>query len=82
MSKKCTHCNSISLMRDIPLVAAENEAMRQHAVIRKLLWVIILLVTLLFGSNLAWIVYDKQCLPSYNVAENQCYVDTCNEVSI
>lgn len=61
MAKKCTHCNTSTSnheMQGIPLISAECETTRQHEVIKRLLLVIVLLITFLFGSNLAWVVYN------------------------
>lgn len=61
MSKKCTKCkiqNTSSAA--IPLVSAECEATRQHSIIKRLICVIVLLTVLLFGSNLAWVIYESQ----------------------
>lgn len=62
MSKKCTGCKtqSTETMKDIPLVSAECEATRQHSIIKRLISVVIILVLLLFGTNLAWVVYESQ----------------------
>lgn len=58
MSKKCTHCNTNTTpVHEIPLVAAECEATRQQRVIMRLIWSVMLLTALLFGSNLAWVIY-------------------------
>lgn len=59
MSKKCTHCKirATGKTEQIPLIAAECEATRQHTIIKRLIWAVMLLTTLLFGSNLAWVVY-------------------------
>lgn len=67
MSKKCTNCKIENTKgqkqtetKNIPLVSAECEATRQHKIICRLIWVVVLLTVLLFGSNLAWTVYEKQ----------------------
>lgn len=62
MSKKCTGCSKTpnTETKKIPLVSAECEATRQHSIIKRLIAVILILVLLLFGTNLAWIVYESQ----------------------
>lgn len=61
MSKKCTGCKTPNTeTKQIPLVSAECEATRQHKIIKRLISVILILVLLLFGTNLAWIVYESQ----------------------
>lgn len=61
MSKKCTHCktHSTETMKEIPLVAAECEATRQHKIICRLILSNILLVVLL-GSYIAFDIYGEQ----------------------
>lgn len=61
MSKKeCTHCKDKMGNNSVSLVSAECEATRQNIVIKRLIWVIVLLIVMLFGSNLAWVVYESQ----------------------
>lgn len=61
MTKKCTNCKNDSFNKStIPLIASECEAVRTHNIIKRLIFVILILSILLFGSNLAWIIYDKQ----------------------
>lgn len=65
MTKKCTNCksktqNTATDLKEIPLIASECEAIRQHGVINRLIWVCVLLIVLLFGSNLAWTIYEHQ----------------------
>ncbi len=61
MSKKCTGCKTRNTETEkISLVSAECEATRQHKIICRLIWVVVLLTVLLFGSNLAWTLYESQ----------------------
>lgn len=60
MTKKCNGCRTQSTATEIPLISAECEATRQHSIIKRLIVVIALLTVLLFGSNLAWIIYESQ----------------------
>lgn len=57
MSKKCTHCQNTETMREVPLVALECEATRQHKIIMYLIYAVMVLAVLLFGSNLAWLFF-------------------------
>lgn len=61
MAKKCTHCNinpkADENLNKIPLIAAECEATRQYETIKGLIYAIMLLTVLLFGSNLAWLFF-------------------------
>lgn len=58
MSKKCTHCNIQQNKKsaEIPFVAAECEATRQHQIIMYLIYAVMVLSVLLFGSNFAWVL--------------------------
>lgn len=58
--KQCTHCKEKRKEQTVPIVSAECEATRQNIVIKRLIWVIVLLIILLFGSNIAWIAYESQ----------------------
>lgn len=100
MSKKCTQCKTTQTqntetMKDIPLVSAECEATRQHKIIKLVVFGWIMTILLLFGSNLAWIVYESQfenVVETYNVdleqdtenGNNNCIVnggEICNGTS-
>lgn len=97
MSKKCTQCSTRNAdnKKEIPLVVAECEATRQHKIICRLIWVVVLLTVLLFGSNLAWTLYESQfenVVETYNVdleqdtehGNNNCIVnggEICNGTS-
>lgn len=61
MSKKCTGCKTAQTQntetKKIPLVAAECEATRQHQIIMYLIYALMVVSVLLFGSNLAWLFF-------------------------
>lgn len=60
MSKKCNKCKVAQTRnaetKKIPLVAAECEATRQHQIIMYLIYAVMVLSVLLFGSNFAWVL--------------------------
>ena len=58
--KECNHCKDEIQNDTVSLISAECEATRQNIVIKRLIWVIILLIILLFGSNIAWIIRESQ----------------------
>lgn len=58
-AKTCTECNK-STVQGIPFIVFEKEMTRYERVIKKLWVIIILLIVFLVGSNIVWIVYDKQ----------------------
>lgn len=93
MSKTCTHCkDKKEEMEKISLISAECEATRQHKIIKMIVigWVITIL--LLFGSNLAWTIYNSQfetvtetyevdLLQDTEIGNNNCIVnggEICN----
>lgn len=61
MPKKCTQCNAAQTQntetKKIPLVAAECEATRQHQIIMYLIYALMVVSVLLFGSNIAWLFF-------------------------
>lgn len=57
--KTCTGCEK-STVQGIPFIVYEKEMIRYERVIKKLWVIIILLIVFLVGSNIVWIVYDKQ----------------------
>lgn len=59
MSKTCTGCEK-STVQGIPFIVYEKEMTRYERVIKKLWVIIILLIVFLVGSNIVWVVYDKQ----------------------
>lgn len=50
----------MSQNNEIPFIAYESEATRNHEITKRLILVITMLILLLFGSNLAWVVYTAQ----------------------
>lgn len=84
MTKKCTHCGMgkanlplTETMEQVSLISAECEAMRQHKIICRLIWAVVLLTVLLFGSNCAWWLYESQfenVVETCDVEQN----DNCN----
>lgn len=61
MAKTCTHCkDKKEEMEKIPFISAECEATRQHKTIKLIVIGWIITILLLFGSNLAWTIYNSQ----------------------
>ena len=54
--KKCNHCGTNSTPASVPFAVYESVM----AQIRRLLWVIVLLIVLLVGSNAGWLIYEAQ----------------------
>ena len=54
--KNCNHCGTDKAPASVPFAVYES-AMAQ---IKSLIWVIVLLVLLLVGSNVGWLIYESQ----------------------
>ena len=59
--KKCNHCGTNSTPASVPFAVYEIVM----AQIRRLVWVIILLIVLLVGTNAWWLIYNSR----FEVAE-------------
>lgn len=47
-------------MRDVPYIVFESEMVRLERIIKKLFVLIVVLIVLLFGTNIYWIWYESQ----------------------
>jgi hypothetical protein len=56
----CTNCNRKVEYPPVPFVVHENMRAQMDLQIRRLIRVIVLLVVLLVGSNMAWLFYEEQ----------------------
>ena len=56
----CTNCNRQVDYPPVPFVVHENLRAQMDLHARRLVRVIVLLIVLLVGSNIAWIVYEHQ----------------------
>ena len=54
--KKCNNCGNDKTPANVPFAVYES-AMAQ---IRRLIWVIVLLIILLVGTNAGWLIYEAQ----------------------
>ena len=59
MSKKCNSCETDKAPASVPYVVHESAMVRAERQIKSLVWVIVLLIVLLVGSNIAWIAYEN-----------------------
>ena len=57
--KKCNHCGTNSTPASVPYVVHESAMARAERHTKALIWVIVLLIVLLVGSNIAWIAYEN-----------------------
>ena len=58
--KKCNHCGTNSTPASVPYVVHESAMARAERQTKSLVWVIVLLIVLLVGSNGAWLWYENQ----------------------
>lgn len=61
MEKKCNGCGTESKApASVPYVVHESAMARAERQTKSLVWVIVLLIVLLVGSNCAWLWYENQ----------------------
>ena len=60
MSKKCNSCGTEKSPAIVPYVVHESDMARAERQTKSLVWVIVLLIVLLVGSNGAWLWYENQ----------------------
>ena len=58
--KKCNNCGTNSTPASVPYVVHESAMARAERHTKALVWVIVLLIVLLVGSNGAWLWYENQ----------------------
>lgn len=58
--KKCNHCGTNSTPASVPYVVHESAMARAERHTKALIWVIVLLIVLLVGSNVGWLIYEAQ----------------------
>lgn len=57
--KKCNNCGTNNDMAVMPIAQHEKDQNRLTGIIKWIIAVIVLLVVLLVGSNVAWIAYEN-----------------------
>lgn len=57
--KKCNHCETNSTPASVPYVVHESDMARAERHTKTLIWVIVLLIVLLVGSNVGWMIYEN-----------------------
>ena len=58
--KKCNHCGTNSTPASVLYVVHESAMARAERHIKALIWVIVLLIVLLVGTNAWWLIYNSQ----------------------
>lgn len=59
MSKTCNGCGTDKFPTSVPYVVHESAMARAERQNKALVWVIVLLIVLLVGSNIGWMVYES-----------------------
>ena len=57
--KKCNNCGTNSTPASVPYVVHESAMARAERQTKSLVWVVVLLIVLLVGSNVGWLVYES-----------------------
>ena len=58
MAKTCNNC-ATEEMAMMPIAQHEKDQMRLMSIIKSLIAVIVILIVLLVGSNIAWLIYEN-----------------------
>ena len=59
MSKKCNSCGTDKAPASVPYVVHESAMARAERQTKSLVWVIVLLIVLLVGTNVGWLAYEN-----------------------
>ena len=60
MEKRCDNCGVNNSPEGVPYIVHESAMARAERTQKRLVWIIILLVVLLVGSNACWLWYESQ----------------------
>ena len=60
MSKTCNSCKTEKNPTSVPYVVHESAMARAERQTKSRVWVIVLLIVLLVGSNVGWLIYESQ----------------------
>ena len=58
--KKCNHCGTNNAPASVPYVVHESAMARAERNTKALVWVVVLLIVLLVGTNVGWLIYNSQ----------------------
>ena len=74
--KKCNHCGTNNAPASVPYVVHESAMARAERHTKALVWVIVLLIVLLVGSNVGWLIYENSFEDVNTTEEYQIEQDT------
>lgn len=57
--KKCNNCGSDKAPASVPYVVHESAMARAERQTKSFVWVIVLLIMLLVGTNVGWLIYES-----------------------
>lgn len=57
--KKCNNCGTDKAPASVPYVVHESAMARAERQTKSLVWVIVLLIVLLVGTNAGWMIYEN-----------------------
>lgn len=57
--KKCNNCGTDKAPASVPFAVYESAMERAEWHAKSLVWIIVLLIVLLVGSNFAWLIYEN-----------------------
>lgn len=57
--KKCNNCGTDKAPASVPYIVHESAMARAERQTKSLVWVIVLLIVLLVGSNVGWMIYEN-----------------------
>lgn len=78
MEKTCNNCIQKEEMAVMPIAQHEKDQNRLMSIIKALIAVILVLIVLLVGSNVAWIIYESQFETIESTEEYQIEQDSEN----
>ena len=58
--KKCNRCGTSNAPASVPYVVHESAMARAERHTKALVWVVVLLIVLLVGTNARWLIYNSQ----------------------
>ena len=73
MSKICNSCGTDKPPASVPYVVHESAMARAERQTKSLIWVIVLLIELLVGSNAGWLWYNSQFETVEETATTETY---------
>lgn len=58
--KHCNGCGTDKNPSTIPFAVYQMETTKNAMLVKRLIWIIVLLIVLLVGSNIGWLIYESQ----------------------